>query len=51
VVSTGSTLRGLRKLMAEADATIAGEMAVFTEGEEDTWPQIISLGNLPIFAD
>lgn len=51
VVSTGSTQRGLRKLVQEAEATIAGEMAVFTEGDPDAWPEIIALGYLPIFRD
>ena len=51
VISTGNTLRGLRKLMARADATIAGEMAVFTEGKPGDWSEIIALGNLPIFTD
>ena len=51
VVSTGSTLRGMRLLMKEADATVVGEMAVFTEGTEADWAEIISLGHLPIFAD
>ena len=51
VISTGSTIRGLRQLMAEADATIVGEMAVFTEGDPAQWPDVIALGNLPIFTD
>ena len=51
VVSTGSTLKGLRKLVAEASGRIVGEMAVFTEGDEEQWPDVIALGNLPIFTD
>lgn len=51
VISTGSTLRGMRQLMVQANATVVGEMAVFTEGADDDWPQIIALGHLPIFAD
>ena len=51
VISTGSTIRGLRQLMAEADATIVGEMAVFTEGDPAQWLDVIALGNLPIFTD
>ena len=51
VVSTGSTLIGLRQLMSAANATITAEMAVFTEGNEADWPNIIALGNLPIFTD
>ena len=51
VISTGSTLRGMKQLMAQARATVVGEMAVFTEGGADDWPQIVSLGHLPIFPD
>ena len=51
VISTGSTLRGLRQLMQDAHATIRAEMAVFTEGKEEDWPNVIALGNLPIFTD
>lgn len=51
VVSTGSTLKGMRKLMREAGAEVAAEAAVFTEGEEDKWPNVIALGNLPVFTE
>lgn len=51
VISTGSTLRGMKQLMAEANATIVGEMAVFTEGGDDAWPSVVALGHLPIFPD
>ena len=51
VISTGSTLRGLRQLVAAAGASVAGELAVFTEGDDSRWPNVISLGNLPIFTD
>lgn len=49
VVSTGSTLEGLRVLMAEAGATVVAVMAVFTEGDQEKWRDVISLGHLPIF--
>jgi adenine phosphoribosyltransferase len=51
VISTGSTIRGLRQLMTLANATVAGEMAVFTEGKPEDWDGIISLGHLPVFTD
>ncbi len=51
VISTGSTLRGMKQLMVQAHATVVGEMAVFTEGGSDDWPQIVALGHLPIFPD
>ncbi len=51
VVSTGSTLKGLRALVEEGEGDIAGEMAVFTEGDPGAWETITALGNLPIFTD
>ncbi|MGL4648366.1 MAG: phosphoribosyltransferase family protein [Caldilineaceae bacterium] len=51
VISTGSTLRGMKQLMAGANATVVGEMAVFTEGGAGDWPTVFSLGHLPIFPD
>lgn len=51
VISTGSTLRGLRLLMDQAKARIVGEMAVFTEGNDADWSRVIALGHLPIFTD
>ncbi len=51
VISTGSTLRGMRLLMDRAGATIVGEMAVFTEGDDADWSSVICLGHLPIFTD
>ncbi|PKO14199.1 MAG: adenine phosphoribosyltransferase [Chloroflexi bacterium HGW-Chloroflexi-10] len=51
VISTGSTLEGMRKLMAMAGATIVGEAAVFTEGDPDDWSGIVALGHLPLFFD
>lgn len=50
VVSTGSTLKGLRSLMKKAGAKVVAEAAVFTEGDQKKWKKIISLGNLPIFS-
>lgn len=51
VISTGSTLDGLRLLMEKADAHIVAEMAVFTEGDADDWQEVIALGHLPVFTD
>ncbi len=50
VISTGSTLRGMRLLMKEASADVVAEMAVFTEGDDGDWADVISLGHLPVFA-
>ena len=51
VISTGSTLRGLHQLMGLANATVVGEMAVFTEGKPEEWNGVIALGHLPVFTD
>lgn len=49
VISTGSTLQGMRLLMDKVGATIAAEAAVFTEGERAQWGHIYALGHLPLF--
>lgn len=51
VVSTGSTLNAMRLLMERAHADILAEMAVFTEGDEDAWSEVIALGHLPVFTE
>lgn len=51
VVSTGSTLDGMRSILKQAEAFIAGEVAILTEGDEEHWNDIISLGHLPLFRD
>jgi len=50
VISTGSTLTGMRLIADRAGAVIAAEAAIFTEGDSpDTWQGVISLGHLPVF--
>lgn len=51
VISTGSTLKGLKKLMKAAGAKVVAEVAVFTEGDQKKWRRVIALGNLPVFTD
>jgi adenine phosphoribosyltransferase len=51
VISTGSTLQGMRLLLQKAGADVVGEAAIFTEGERAKWADIISLGHLPVFTD
>ena len=51
VISTGSTLQGMRILMERAGASVVKEAAILTEGERSKWEQIISLGHLPLFTD
>jgi len=49
VISTGSTLEGMRSVLAKAGAEVAAETAIFTEGEPAQWEKIIALGHLPVF--
>ncbi len=49
VVSTGSTLQAMEKVIAAAEGQISRIAAVFTEGDAD-WSHVIALGNLPVFA-
>jgi adenine phosphoribosyltransferase len=51
VISTGSTLQGMRLLMQKAAAEVVAEAAIFTEGERAKWQKIIALGHLPVFTD
>lgn len=51
VISTGSTLQGMRMILDKAAASIAAETAIFTEGEKSKWLHIIALGHLPLFTD
>jgi adenine phosphoribosyltransferase len=51
VISTGSTLQGIRAILDKAGAAVAGEAAIMTEGDPAEWSHIISLGNLPLFKD
>lgn len=51
VISTGSTLQGMRLLLQKSGAEVVSEAAIFTEGERAKWADIISLGHLPVFTD
>lgn len=51
VISTGSTLQGMRLIMDKAQAQVVGETAIFTEGDRAAWSNIIALGHLPVFID
>jgi adenine phosphoribosyltransferase len=51
VISTGSTLQGMRLIMEKAGALVAAEAAILTEGERAKWSDIIALGHLPVFSD
>jgi len=51
VISTGSTLEGMRLAMEKAGATVAAEVAIMTEGDRDQWRGVIALGHLPLFTE
>jgi adenine phosphoribosyltransferase len=51
VISTGSTLQGMRLVMEKAGAKIVEQAAIFTEGDRAQWHDIIALGHLPVFTD
>lgn len=51
VISTGSTLQGMRMILDKAESKVAAEAAIFTEGDRAQWMHIISLGHLPLFTD
>jgi len=51
VISTGSTLQGMRLIMDKAGGNIVAEAAIFTEGDRAQWHDIIALGHLPVWVD
>ena len=51
VISTGSTLQGMRLIMGKAGANIVAEAAIFTEGDRAAWSNIIALGHLPVWVE
>ena len=51
VISTGSTLQGMRIILDKAGSSVVAEAAIFTEGDRAQWMHIISLGHLPLFTD
>lgn len=51
VISTGSTLQGMRMILDKAGATVVAEASILTEGELTQWTNIISLGHIPLFTE
>jgi adenine phosphoribosyltransferase len=49
VISTGSTLQGMRLIMQKAGADVIAEAAILTEGDRAKWANVIALGHLPVF--
>lgn len=51
VISTGSTLQGMRMIVDKAGGKLVAQAAILTEGDKAKWSDIISLGHLPVFQD
>jgi adenine/guanine phosphoribosyltransferase-like PRPP-binding protein len=51
VISTGSTLQGMRLIMQKAEANVVTEVAILTEGDRAKWSEVIALGHLPVWID
>jgi adenine phosphoribosyltransferase len=51
VISTGSTLQGMRLIIDKAGAEIVAEAAILTEGDRAKWTNVIALGHLPVWVD
>lgn len=51
VISTGSTLEAMQKIVEEAGGTVAASAAIFTEGAPGDWAEVVALGHLPLFKD
>ena len=51
VISTGSTLQGMRMILEKAGASIAAEAAILTEGDRAKWTGVYALGHLPVWLD
>jgi adenine phosphoribosyltransferase len=51
VISTGSTLQGMRMILEKVGSSVAAEAAIFTEGDRAQWHNIICLGHLPLFTE
>ncbi len=51
VISTGSTLEGMQQIIQNAKGESVATAAVLTEGDQEKWKDIVSLGHLPLFTD
>lgn len=51
VISTGSTLQGIRLIMNKAHAEVVAEAAILTEGDRAKWTDVIALEHLPVWLD
>ncbi|MEE4194089.1 MAG: phosphoribosyltransferase family protein [Anaerolineae bacterium] len=51
VISTGSTLEAMQKIVEEAGGSVVARAAICTEGEPGDWADIVALGHLPLFRE
>ncbi len=51
VISTGSTLQGMKLITEKAGGEVVKEVAILTEGDPSQWSDVLSLGHLPLFTD
>ncbi len=51
VISTGSTLQGMRLVIDRAGGTPVVEAAILTEGDRAKWTNVVALGHLPVWVD
>jgi adenine phosphoribosyltransferase len=51
VISTGSTLQGMKMILEKANANVVAQASILTEGDVANWSDVISLGHLPLFTD
>jgi len=49
VISTGSTLEGMQRVIEQTQAEVVAEAAILTEGDKERWSHILSLGHIPVF--
>ncbi len=49
VISTGSTLNAMIEMMDQIGAVVVAKAAIFTEGDQAQWQDILALGHLPVF--
>jgi len=51
VISTGSTLQGMKLITEKAGGEVVKEVAILTEGDPSQWHDVLALGHLPLFTD
>lgn len=51
VISTGSTLEGMQSIIEQATGEVVAMAAILTEGDQEKWSEVISLGHIPLFTE